>query len=518
MTQNLSELKFMNHRAKLSLLLLFIFLPVLLANCSGDQILETTETTFPEELGSTPTVELTPSIEISATPTPQETQFQDPVSGDPILSDYQINVTFNYSSQTAQISQTIHFTNNSSEPLTTILLACDPLRYPGSFLLESAVINSESDILLEEKNFFYSINLPEPLQPGELIEIKLDYLLQVPPLPPPSDDRKPGIFGYSSVQSNLVDWYPFIPPLSESGEWILHDPWFYGEYLVYDIANFDIWIEIIDAPAGTTIAASTLPIDQNDNNYYFSSKRARNFVLSMSPSYISEYKEINGITISTHTFPFDQLAGKHVLEEVSKAIELYSDLFSPYPRENLTIVEGDFFDGMEYDGLFFLGRGYFNLFDYSPQNYLTFIAVHEAAHQWWYSSVANDQALEPWLDEALCTYSELLFYENYYPDLVNWWWEYRVNFYQPDGHINKSIYEFQGFIPYRNATYLQGAKFLQSLRNDIGDQAFFDILKEYAISQQDKISSEAIFFQIVKDFSGVDPLENYPEFLIHLQE
>jgi hypothetical protein len=339
----------------------------------------------------------------------------------------------------------------------------------------------------------------------------------VPPIPPPADDRKPGIFGYSTVQTNFVDWYPFFPPLSENGEWLLHEPWFYGEYLVYDLANFHVEIELLNAPSGSTIAASTLPTILKENRYIYESFGARNFVWSLSPSYIVESFMMEGITITTHTFPFHQQAGSHVLRESAKAIDLYSRLFSPYPRENLTIVEADFLDGMEYDGLFFLSRGFYNLFDNTPQNYLTAIAVHETAHQWWYAAIANNQALEPWLDEALCTYSELLFYEEYYPELINWWWEYRVNYYQPEGFINKSIYDYQGFVPYRNATYLQGAKFLQNLRDDLGDEVFFDFLSDYAKSLNNKISNESNFFQILGNYTDQDVKKNYPEYFSFVQ-
>jgi aminopeptidase N len=34
--------------------------------------------------------------------------------------------------------------------------------------------------------------------------------------------------------------------------------------------------------------------------------------------------------------------------------------------------------------------------------------VHEAAHQWFYSTVGNDQARDPWLDEALASYAEFV--------------------------------------------------------------------------------------------------------------
>lgn len=425
---------------------------------------------------------------------------------------YEFFVQFDYISQLAEINQKINYGNNSNAELNEILLAVDPLRYPDVFILEKLTINEVEEFTPIDKKYFYEIPLRNPLPAGEKIEIQINYQLKIPPLAPPADDKKPSIFGYSVVQTNFVDWYPFIPPLNDNGEWILHDPWFYGEYLVYDLANYYLEIEFINTLPDTKIAASTVPIQKEGNFYTFESKKARNFVFSISPSFIVESQEVKGTTVTTYTFPYHQQAGSHILAETVKAIELYSELFSPYPRENLSIVEGDFFDGMEYDGLVFLGKGYFNLFDFTVQNYLTFIAVHEAAHQWWYSSVANDQAIEPWLDEAFCTYSEVLYYEHYYPELVNWWWEYRINFYQPDGIINKPIYDYNGFIPYRNATYLQGAKFLQSLREDLGDQAFFELIREYMTSQRDLISSEDYFMQLIEQYSGKNPLASYPKF------
>ncbi len=492
-----------NKTKKFKFLPLIVLFTFVLVGCSHTDNLETQVVETPIPVINTPSPDMNNSIEETKNDIPTLTPEPDETEYEPALPEYSLLVKFDYSTQSASVNETIKYVNRSNHVLSDIRLATDTLRYPGSFSLENVFVNSNEEELVQGK-YYFTLLLNEGLAPGEQIEIQINYFLSIPPLPPPADDLKPGIYGYSTVQTNLVDWYPFIPPLSVDGEWLLHDPWFYGEYLVYDLANFYVEIELVNPPTNTTIAASSIPISQVDNLYKYSSSRARNFVWSLSPSYVIETKELNGITISTYTFPFHQQAGAHVLQEASKAVELYSRIFSPYPRENLTIVEADFLDGMEYDGLFFLSRGFYNLFDNTPQNYLTAIAVHETAHQWWYASIANDQALEPWLDEALCTYSELLFYEEFYPELVDWWWEYRVNYYQPQGYINKSIYEYQGFVPYRNATYLQGAKFLQSLRDKLGDEIFFDFLKDYATSQRDKISSQRIFFELLQNYSEID--------------
>jgi hypothetical protein len=101
---------------------------------------------------------------------------------------------------------------------------------------------------------------------------------------------------------------------------------------------------------------------------------------------------------------------------------------------------------------------------------------------------------------------EHVFYENAYPDyktstgesLVDWWWYYRVNYYQPTGWIDAALYDFQLFRPYRDAIYLNGANFLEDLRSLIGDQAFFEFLKDYANSEKHKVATANDFFSILK--------------------
>jgi aminopeptidase N len=198
------------------------------------------------------------------------------------------------------------------------------------------------------------------------------------------------------------------------------------------------------------------------------------------------------------------------MQTTVQALELYSQLFGAYDRPSLTLVESTFPDGMEYDGLYFLGQEYFKAYAGGADNYLTALSAHETAHQWWYAMTANDQALEPWLDEALATYSERLFYEQEYPDSVDWWVKTRIEAYQPEGYVNSSIYDFTAFRPYVNAVYLRGTEFLQALREQMGDQAFLSFLKDYyshlrSVSEQDNLGlASADFFwnTASKHYSG----------------
>ncbi len=166
---------------------------------------------------------------------------------------------------------------------------------------------------------------------------------------------------------------------------------------------------------------------------------------------------------------------------------------------------GDFNDGMEYSALYFHSRAIYNTYDGTPNNYLTTVAVHETAHQWWFERIANDQALSPWLDESLCVYSERIYYENVSPaSLQQWWWPVRVDFYQPQGFIDTPTNAVGTEDKYWSIVYFNGAHFLEDLRARIGDEAFFAFLQDYQAQLNGKIAKPQDFFAILRQHTSVD--------------
>jgi aminopeptidase N len=232
--------------------------------------------------------------------------------------------------------------------------------------------------------------------------------------------------------------------------------------------------------------------------------QARNFVLSISPEYHVFREEVEGVTLLGYSFPFDITIGEAAFQATVEAFKLYNQLFGPYPHESLSMVQADFLHGMEYDGLYFLSKAFYNTYDGTPATYLVAIAAHETAHQWWFGLVANDQALEPWLDEALCTFAERLYYENLYPESLKWWVDYRVDYYEPQGWVDVSIYDSEGYRSYRDAVYLNGMNFLTELRDLVGADVFMVFLSDYRKRNTKELASAADFFEILREHSDAD--------------
>lgn len=416
---------------------------------------------------------------------------------------YQLTAVLNYNQHYLAVDEKIHYTNRQSEALTDLRLMVDPLYYPGVFNLKSMNWGDNQPLTdYQVETGQISINLPQPLLPGEKIELSLVYELFMPS-PQPSAEVRPIPFGYTARQTNFVDWYPFIPPYIPGEGWLAHRAGFFGEHLVYDIADFEVNIRLSEDTPQVILAASA-PANRDGAWHRYQHKSARNFAWSASPDYQVFTTQVGETTIQSYTFPYHAAAGQAALETTAEALALFNELYVAYPRSLLSVVEADFLDGMEYDGLYFLSNGFYNLFQGKPGEYLVAIAAHETAHQWFYAMVANDQALEPWLDEALCTYHERIYYEKLHPEALDWWWTYRVNYYQPRGWVDGSIYNPDGYRSYRDAVYLNGARFLENLRSEIGDAAFFAFLSDYVSQMQGQIGTTEIFFEILQKHTSAD--------------
>jgi len=495
----------MNYKNSYYFLILIILISLLMGACSAEKppgdptlsqepaapILE--EPTETGEATDQPSV--TPNTETPLPPGPERIQ-------------YQFLVELEYPNRVVYVDETILIPNPSSNPLDELVLIIPPNAWPDAFhLTDIQWLGTIPVADYSVEGVQLRIPLKEPWLPGETKELRILYRLDLP-IQNAREGFGPSPFGYTDIQTNLVDWYPMVPPYQEGSGWIVHNPWLFGEYLVYPLADFQVTLDV-ENPS-LVVAASTTGEKTGDRIHY-QLDQARNFVFSISPDYQVLEGEVNGTTVLGYIFPPYRLPGQAAFEATMEALALYIEIFGPYLQPSLTMVQADFNHGMEYEGLYFQSRGFFDTYNGSEQSYLITIAVHETAHQWWYGQVANDQALEPWLDEALCTFSELLYYENHYPQAVNWWWGTRVNYYQPEGVINRSIYDYTEYVDqylaYRNATYLRGAEFLADLREALGNEIFYDFIQNYAARFADQIATKEDFFTLLGEYVDVSSLE-----------
>ena len=422
---------------------------------------------------------------------------------------YVLDVDLDFAGQSVSVLEDLTIPHPGNETMSGIVLVVPPANWRDVFFLSELTSTSHTISGYYLEGIQLKISLEEPgWKPGENLVLNINFMLALPEQGAGSDlGHTP--FGYLDRQINLVDWFPMAPPFSVDDGWLIHPPWIFGEFLVYPIADYEVEITVTDPEL--VVAASSLPYQQTNNSRKYRLENARNFVFSVSPDYQIIKGDAGGTSVLGYFFPEDPSAGRAAFDATREAIVLFSTLYGPYTQESISVIQADFYGSIEYQGLFFLNQSWFQSYNGTDRSYLVLIAVHETAHMWWYGQVANDQALEPWLDEAFCTFSELAYYQNLNPWAESWWWRTRVENYQPEGRINRSIYQFENeddpYLAYRDATYLQGAKFLSTLKDVLGDDAFYTFLQEYVLLYQGQIASGEDFFNLLGEYLDLEEQE-----------
>jgi hypothetical protein len=433
---------------------------------------------------------------------------------------YEVVANVDYAQRTLDVSQRIHYVNRTTVDLDTLVLNIEPNNIANAFTLQSAQIGQIDVNYALDRNHI-TINLPEPLTTN--CDVVLDLQFQIkPPQINSGIAAFRGYFGYSPRQINLAHWLPKIVPYR--GMWLINTPSSIGENIVLEQADWDVRFNMPESPANMKLAAPGVQQSSPPNQWHYILNNARDFPVSMSEFFnVSQMTTSSGVSIEVYTFPDAILqtdegirdGAAHVLQEASRSFAQYESLFGDYPYERFLVVQGDFPDGMEFSGLVFVSTSWFYSFPGGAANYLTLITVHEVSHQWWYARVGNDAAQAPWLDEALATYSEYIYFEEYYPDLKNWWWTFRVANFYPQGNVDSTVYEFANIRDYINAVYLRGVQMLHNLREDIGTDAFFDLLNRYANTADGDIATSELFWSLLSRDQYESTQQTRLEFLRH---
>ncbi|MEO8392745.1 MAG: M1 family metallopeptidase, partial [Chloroflexota bacterium] len=396
-----------------------------------------------------------------------------------------------------------------SESLTDIVFDVEANRFPAIFTLSS--VNANLGVSsYEMTGRRLTITLDKPFAPGCILEIDLAFTLHVPEVGEGANAYG-GYFGYTENQLNLGQWLPMLA-IRRGGEWITHEVSAIGEQVVVDVADWNVTVSVNDATDKLMIAApgTLVEHDAAAKRWHYTMQNAREFTISLSPLFVVQTAESErGVDVELYTYAdqtSDTAKGKidnaqQALDAATQALSMYADLFGAFPYERYIVVEGDFPDGMEFSGIVFVSDQWFRTNTGTAESYLTIITVHETSHQWWYARVGSDQALNPWMDEALAAYSEYIFFEEHYPDLKKWWWNFRVDSYVGQNYngkrVDSSVYDFETARDYINAVYLRGAHMLDDLRGLLGTDVFFDWLRRYAQVGQNRVVTPDVFWSLL---------------------
>jgi len=181
----------------------------------------------------------------------------------------------------------------------------------------------------------------------------------------------------------------------------------------------------------------------------------------------------SSLEVLNYVYPEDSALLRNNAKEAIPAMEIFEDLFTPYPfrAEKYGQAQFGWGGGMEHQTMTFLGKGAFS------RETIT----HELAHQWFGDMITCGSWHDIWLNEGFATYATGLRYER--TDKAYWDLWKRSNIASVCGAAGGSVYcddttnvnrIFDSRLSYR-----KGALLLHQLRWIVGDASFFKGMKNY---------------------------------------
>jgi hypothetical protein len=407
-------------------------------------------------------------------------QFAADVTSLPNASRYVIDlvVTFDGSrSATLTGRELIRYTNRETMSLDSLYLMLwpnDSDQYLGQLTLGAVSVGGAPvQPVLESRGLAARLPLSTPLAPGQRLDLEAEFTARAD-----SGAEQGARFGLTHGVMLAPTFYPIIPRIV-NGQWQSQWPPSAGDVSNSDTA-FYAWR--VTAPAGLAIAASGVVVDQTQSGgsqtQTLLTGPMRDIALAVGDLRRAQRTLADGVLVNAWVLPEHAAQAQQLVDEGAGQVQNLETLVGPYPFAELDIVDTPgAYGGVEYPGLVYIGV-------VDAQGGFEEATVHEVGHQWFYSLIGDDQLLQPWLDEAAASYTELLYAEKFHGpaavrnDLAYFQGE-AGSASDPNMPIGLPVDGYSSQNDYAAIVYGKGALFFDALRRQLGDQTFFQFLHDY---------------------------------------
>lgn len=431
---------------------------------------------------------------------------------------YSIEWVFNEDLSELQGRQRVIFANRTGKTLNEIyfrLFANSP-NSEGSIRVKNVrVSGSPVNTTLEQDDTALKLALTRPLAPNRTLPITLDYTIQIPR----DNTARYADFTRTDWITTLPSIYPLIPAYDDKS-WHIETPPEYGDLVYADSSIFDV---TITTPAQYTVIASGQMVQEVNQGATmarrFIAAPMRDFDANITNALVKTSAQVDDIEIHSWYLPAHAESGQRALDWATEALRIFENRFGAYPFKELDLVETPTTaGGIEYPGLITVASNLYS--DPGQLSFFEFATVHETAHQWFYSTVGNDQVNHPWLDEALTQYATLIYYQDRYGDETA-----RIiqeNYFDAIYQAAKQRYgDLPAGLPvsaydeeaYGAFVYSKGPKFFQAVRDQIGDEAFFRALRAYYDTFKFRIAYPPDLIKAFNAASGQDVTPLYKKWI-----
>lgn len=330
------------------------------------------------------------------------------------------------------------------------------------------------------------IELPDPAYAGEVIPVRIAY------------SGEP-----------LVEPSPYVPFISHLGLYFpgrsiftLSEPngahyWYPCNDHPKDKATFRIRMSVPPEYTAVSIGSLLETGENSDGTRYYLWDHPTPTATYLTMLAVGNYERIenqtpNGVPLRHYIFPDLKDEFLFATANIGEALDWISELYGPYPFEAF---------GYTTTRLVSLASETQTMVILPETGLNEETVIHELAHMWFGDWVSLDSWADMWLKEGAAIYTYLLWQTRQDPAALDYFMQERTAQLQAEssgfvlGNLPKS--QLLG-----TDTYWKGAALLHALRNEIGDDAFFNGMRQFLVRFGGQSASRQEFFGLMEEISG----------------
>ena len=254
--------------------------------------------------------------------------------------------------------------------------------------------------------------------------------------------------------NGVVDLYRWIPWISRRTPFSRPN---HGDPFVTPVSP-QVTVRLqTDVPMVVATTGVKTSVSEDGRTRTFSAINVRDFTLAAAADYRTSRATVGDTEVLVLTRRGGPAAA--MLAAAKAALSKLEARLGPYPYPVLGIVQSAGGYGMEGPGVAWIPTGV-------AASNLTYLVTHEIAHQWFYGIVGNDQARDPFADEAAADF------------VARFVLGMRRASRCAAAPLDRTIYRYTSAC-YYETIYIQGGNLLEAARQKMGSTAFWAAIRGY---------------------------------------
>lgn len=371
-----------------------------------------------------------------------------------------------------------------------------------------------------------SLALPEPVDPGEVVELTIEFESKLPPVVSRS--------GYEKEFFAVTQWYPRIG-VYEDGRWVCHQYHSHGEFYG-DFGVFDVTMTV---PENYIVGATGIRIEESFTEDGW--KRVRHycedvhdFAWCADPDFVEVMDRWGETDIRFLCQPEHAAFADRFIRAVKVTFEYFGSRYGEYPYPIITMVDAKHRDAgeMEYPTLFLTGNhdAYYGIAKYQAEEvpacdrYIEWLTIHEFGHNWWMGMVANDETEHVWVDEGINTYASTKALEYGYDKyllkdcdgLTETAREHDRLYYldrAEDATVLQTSWLYRPGLEFFTFTYCKPALMLYTMNNFYGEEVWGEVMKTFFQRWKFRHPKTQDFYDVVHEVTSDNWQRFFDEFM-----